>query len=458
MITTKPQLADYKQQIDLVQFLESEGFAKDRRRSTRRWPVLENTEGRKLIVGHNQNTREYFYFNPEDSRDRGTIVDYVVGKLNADTLSKEGWQQVHEYIGRYTGDLAHVVNNRADGSLESQPAKEATRSKAMSHFFRLDPLTNTDYLMEKRGLTVDTIGNRAFIGKIFNKTFVSNKTGEIVINTVFPMENEQGTTAILLKNDSPTGLVNGHTWGERLESIWVSNLPKGHQPKEMLICESPIDALSYHQLHPPKEPYDRLYVATGGQPSSLQPLTVQRLIDRVKPEQVILAHDNDNSGMRFNIGWAGRLQLPGQTSEQADQRFSISHHKHSNTLSIDVYVPPGDEVKRNTQLETLQQQALMTLNRGYTSDMNRATAEAITHQGNHSLLTIHLPNHRPMLTRIEKLAIEWRGLTDKLVIKRPFNKDWNDELRMQMDKDNGTKPVKKKRQCESPNAKSITLT
>lgn len=437
MLTNKPQLADYKQQIDLVQFLESEGFTKDRRRSTRRWPVLENTEGRKLIVGHNQNTHEYFYFNPEDRRDRGTIVDYVVGKLNTDTTTKEGWQQLHEYIGRYTGDLSHVVKDRSAVAVESQPAKEATRSKAMSHFFKLDPLTNTDYLMESRGLTVDTIGHRAFIGKIFNKTFTSHKTGEMVINTVFPMESEQGTTAILLKNASPTGLVNGHTWGERLESIWVSNLPKGHQPKEMLICESPIDALSYHQLHPPREPYDRLYVATGGQPSSLQPLTVQRLIDRVKPEQVILAQDNDNSGIRFNIGWAGRLQLPVQTPEQADQRFTINHQKNSNTLSIDVYSAPCDEEKRNSKLDAIQQQVLTSLNRGYTPDMNRATADAITHQGNHSLITIHLPNHRPMLTRIEKLAIESRGLTDRLIVKRPFSKDWNEELQSQLDKKNG---------------------
>lgn len=440
MLTAKPQLADYKQQIDLVQFLETEGFSKDRRKSTRRWPVLENAEGRKLIIGHNQKTNEYFYYNPDDSRDRGTIVDYVIGKLHIDTAAREGWQQLHEYLGRYTGDLSHIVK-----SIDSQPPKEATRSKAMSHYFRLDPLTNTEYLMEKRGLTVDTLGHRAFIGKIFNKAFTSKKTGEMVVNTVFPMESEQGITAILLKNDSPTGLVNGHTWGERLESIWVSNLPKGHQPREMLICESPIDALSYHQLHPPKEPYDRLYVATGGQPSSLQPLIVQRLIDRVKPEQVILAHDNDNSGIRFNIGWAGRLQLPGQTSEQADQRFSISHNKHSNTLSIDVYGPPGsgEEMQRRAQLEARQEQVLATLNRGYTPDMNRATADAITHQGNHSLLTIHLPNHRPMLTRIEKLAIEWRGLTDKLVVKRPLAKDWNEEVQSQLAKVDRPQPALK---------------
>jgi len=428
MQTTKPQLADYKQRIDLVQFLELEGFSKDRRKSTRRWPVLENAEGRKLIIGHNQKTGEYFYYNPEDSRDRGTIVDYVIDKLHIDTSTREGWQQLHEFIGRYTGDLSHMIKNRSADAVESQAPSEVTRSKAMSHYFRLDPFTNTDYLMEKRGLTVDTLGHRAFIGKIFNKTFTSKKTGEMVINTVFPMESEQGITAILLKNDSPTGLVNGHTWGERLESVWVSNLPKGHQPKELLICESPIDALSYHQLHPPKEPYDRVYVATGGQPSSLQPLTVQRMIDRVKPEQVILAHDNDNSGIRFNIGWAGRLQLPGQTTQEAERQFSISHNKHSNTLSIGVYGTPGEEETRKSHLERFQEQVLTTLNRGYTPDMNRATADSITHQGNHSLLTIHLPNHRPMLTRIEKLAIGWRGLTDKLVIKRPFAKDWNEEI------------------------------
>ncbi len=434
MTTTRPQLSDYKQQIDLVQFLETEGFAKDRRKSTRRWPVLENVEGRKLIIGHNQKTSEYFYYNPDDSRDKGTIVDYVIGKLNIDTSAKEGWQQLHEYLGQYRGDLSHMLENKPSASPDSQPANEANRRNAMSHYFRLDPLTNTDYLMNKRGLTVDTIGHRAFIGKIFNKAFTSRKTSELVINTVFPMENEQGTTAILLKNDSPTGLVNGHTWGERLESVWVSNLPKGHQPKELLICESPIDALSYHQLHPPKEPYDRLYVATGGQPSSLQPLTVQRLIDRVKPEQVILAHDNDNSGIRFNISWAGRLQLPGQTTQQTDQRFSVSNNKHSNTLSVDLNLSQLDERQRKAHIDAVQQQILTTLNRGYTPDMNQATADAAVQQGTRSLLTIHLPNHRPMLTRIERLTIESRGLTDKLVIKRPLAKDWNEELQAQLSK------------------------
>jgi hypothetical protein len=432
MTTTRPQLSDYKQQIDLVQFLETEGFAKDRRKSTRRWPVLENVEGRKLIIGHNQKTSEYFYYNPDDSRDKGTIVDYVIGKLNIDTSAKEGWQQLHEYLGQYRGDLSHMLNNKPLTSPDSQPANEATRRNAMAHYFRLDPLTNADYLMNKRGLTVDTIGHRAFLGKIFNKTFTSRKTGELVINTVFPMENEQGTTAILLKNDSPTGLVNGHTWGERLESVWVSNLPRGHQPKELLICESPIDALSYHQLHPPKDPYDRIYVATGGQPSSLQPLTVQRLIDRVKPEQVILAHDNDNSGIRFNISWAGRLQLPGQTTEQTDQRFSVSNHKHSNTLSVDLNLSLLDERQRKAHIDAVQQQILTTLNRGYTPDMNQATADPAVQQGTRSLLTIHLPNHRPMLTRIERLTIESRGLTDKLVIKRPLAKDWNEELLAQL--------------------------
>lgn len=434
MTTTRPQLSDYKQQIDLVQFLETEGFAKDRRKSTRRWPVLENAEGRKLIIGHNQKTSEYFYYNPDDSRDKGTIVDYVIGKLNIDTSAKEGWQQLHEYLGQYRGDLSHMLKNKPVASLDSQPANEATRRNAMSHYFRLDPLTNADYLMNKRGLTVDTIGHRAFLGKIFNKAFTSRKTGELVINTVFPMENEQGTTAILLKNDSPTGLVNGHTWGERLESVWVSNLPRGNQPKELLICESPIDALSYHQLHPPKEPYDRLYVATGGQPSSLQPLTVQRLIDRVKPEQIILAHDNDNSGIRFNISWAGRLQLPGQTTEQADQRVSVSNQKHSNTLSVDLNLSQLDERQRKAHIDVVQQQILTTLNRGYTPDMNQATADTAVQQGTRSLLTIHLPNHRPMLTRIERLTIESRGLTDKLVIKRPLAKDWNEELQAQLNK------------------------
>ena len=67
-----------------------------------------------------------------------------------------------------------------------------------------------------------------------------------------------------------------------------------------VICESPIDALSYAKLHHDKN--DRIrYFATGGQISRFQWELVDGLIKKYRSKQIdiFLAFDNDPAGKNY---------------------------------------------------------------------------------------------------------------------------------------------------------------
>jgi hypothetical protein len=73
------------------------------------------------------------------------------------------------------------------------------------------------------------------------------------------------------------------------------------KPTSIIISESPIDALSFHQLNPPAPGENRLYLSTAGSPSQLQQNHISEIIGKNPEAQVVLAHDADNPGIRFSV-------------------------------------------------------------------------------------------------------------------------------------------------------------
>lgn len=283
MPTAAEKLDAYRRDIDLVDFLEREGFRVNLKKGPRhgKWVVLEQpATGRRLIVARAAGG-QHQYFNPEDDRDRGTVVDYVAGKLGLDLRARDGWRELFGYLDRHQG---HVSPAPAEVSPTAAPAA-GTTPLTPSHF-NLRPLTEPAYLLS-RGITEKTLGSAEFYGRIFNRDF-RDKKGFLHTNTVFPLENERGLLGIVIRNHR-ANYING-TKGE---GLWVSNAVG--TPAELFVCESPIDALSYHQLYPPAAPGGRVYVATAGTLSASQPGAIQALIDRLGPGRVVLANDNDPS-------------------------------------------------------------------------------------------------------------------------------------------------------------------
>lgn len=413
MPTAAEKLDAYRRDIDLVDFLEAEGFRVNPKKGLRhgKWVVLEQpATGRKLIVTRAA-SGQYQYFNPEDDRDRGTVVDYVAGKLGLDLRVKDGWRELFGYFDHHQGCPSPLM---AEFPSATVPPIQSSAVLSPAHF-DLRPLTEPTYLMS-RGITEKTLGSAEFWGKIFNRDH-RDQRGFLHTNTAFPLENEGGLLGIVIRNHR-ANYING-TKGE---GLWVSNPVGGHSPVELFICESPIDALSYHQLNPPEAPGGRVYVATAGTLSAAQPGAIQALIDRLGPRRVVLANDNDPSGMRYNLQLLGSLKVGAEPDLAARvTRFATS----GCVLSLRQLHQLGESPACATGLmEALTDR----LNQGVRPGERRAEIALAQPTPEASLLTVTMPRERVFLLRAERALLELRGLGGAVEIRRPVEKDWNDEL------------------------------
>lgn len=73
----------------------------------------------------------------------------------------------------------------------------------------------------------------------------------------------------------------------------------------IIISESPIDSLSYHQLSPPKEGEYRQYVSPAGNPSREQKMHISNLISTNPQAQFVIGMDGNAPGNRFAINYLG---------------------------------------------------------------------------------------------------------------------------------------------------------
>jgi hypothetical protein len=79
----------------------------------------------------------------------------------------------------------------------------------------------------------------------------------------------------------------------------------------LVLTESALDALSYHQLFPPEG--DCLYLSTGGAIAAGQIELIQTLVDRWRPGSLIVAFDRDAGGLRHSLQLVGQIRAVGQT-------------------------------------------------------------------------------------------------------------------------------------------------
>ena len=409
-------LDDYRREIDLVTFLEHEGFSVNTKKGPRhgKWVTMEQRDtDRRLIVSRKQNG-EYRYYNPCDDFDKGTIIDFVAGKKHYDLSTKKGWREIADYLNDYLGRPTHHLH-----SVQTQPAEAVKRNRAVVQYFELEPLTDTRYL-ESRGIRPETLSSFPFGQRIFNQTFKSEDKGFVVTNTVFPLENENGMLGLVVRNEKYNKIM-----GSKEDGVWVSNIDPTRPPREVFICESPIDALSYHELNPPAQPHERLYVAMAGTPSHTQPLTVQRLISRLRPDCISLGNDNDPTGIYYNTMWLAQLS-PARTSMGAGP---VGRAMASDRKCTVVFDGLATATPQTEAIVKYWQQGVTILNRGYESNEQRASLETVGGgAAAHTQLRLTLPKQRPFLIRLEKMMADFRGLTQAVEIKRPMEKDWNEQL------------------------------
>ncbi|HHP7229893.1 MAG TPA: toprim domain-containing protein [Xenococcaceae cyanobacterium] len=112
-------------------------------------------------------------------------------------------------------------------------------------------------------------------------------------NAIFPHYDGDGLTGYSAKNTNFTGFSSGGT-----KTLWQSN--QSETDRSLVITESAIDAMSYHQLFGKDNPHTR-YIATSGTMSNYQLELIETAMKEITKlgGEIVIATDNDEMGNKM---------------------------------------------------------------------------------------------------------------------------------------------------------------
>lgn len=264
------ELERFKREINLVHYAGSCGYQVDRRESSRSSVVMRHAAtDDKVVVARSAEDGHWTYFSVRDDRDNGSIVDFVQ-RRQALSLGR-----VRQELRPWIGGAAPVA---APGFyVPDVQAIRKDRAAVAAEFAKADVVENSVYL-NGRGLRPETLADPRFAG-----TFRVDSRGSVL----FPHHDDEGLCGFETKNRGFTGFSAGGR-----KTLWHSRTKP--DDRRLVLVESAIDALSYHQLKPSA---DTRYVSIAGEPSSGGRDLIARAIRKMPDDaHVVIAFDRDAGG------------------------------------------------------------------------------------------------------------------------------------------------------------------
>jgi len=276
---------DFRNEISIIELALSIGY-KIKKKEGIKWPVLKDEiSGDKIIIVNPKSSGNQGYFNPRDPKDKGTLINFVknrIGSIFPYKNDKTEVANINEVLYNYQ-NLSTPEKNLFKAGVINLAQEYSEKEFHLPE--GLTKLKEPAYLYY-RGIKSETINSCEFKDKVFN---IKSKGFQ---NIGFPYYNAFGDTiGFELRNKQFKHVIEG---SDRSIGIWHSNIPK--MLECIILSESPIDALSYHQLKGKK---NSLYVSFGGCVALGQIETVKSIITEAKasPElKIISAVDNDEMG------------------------------------------------------------------------------------------------------------------------------------------------------------------
>lgn len=286
------ELETFKTQINLVEYAQTQGYEIDKNKTSQNCIVLKDHLGDKILVGIDKNDGHYFYSSVKDDRDKGSIIDFIQKRrsLNLGEVRKELRPWVE---GGYTATYKHS---------EAAPKPKPTtpdRHKIIAQFDSMREIANHAYL-QHRGIDQQTIESDRFSGTIY---IDSRK------NVIFPHRDREGVCGYEIRNQQFKGFSESGTKG-----LWHSQTTP--DDKQLVICESPIDCLSYYRFFDDDQ---TRYFATGGTLSENQKDLIRGAFEKIHKQggQIVIATDRDEAGEKLALELAKFAPEGVQISREA---------------------------------------------------------------------------------------------------------------------------------------------
>ena len=266
----------FKKEIDLMQYALTHDYTEfDRSHSSRTCVVLRRRVDDGKIAVSRSHDGHWVYYDFRSNKG-GSILDFVMQKagLNLGQARKE----LRKWLPHSIKSFSHT----ARFSKLRTSAKD--RRRAAWEYADTNPVTKHHDYLESRGIALESILLDRFAGVVRVDRYG---------NACFPYFDLGGIAGIEKRNENFKCYTKGGHNG-----LWRSNLLE--RDARAVICEAPIDALSYAKLH--HDPTDRTrYFATGGQISRVQWELIDSLMQKYRSQKIdiILAFDNDPGGKTY---------------------------------------------------------------------------------------------------------------------------------------------------------------
>jgi hypothetical protein len=245
------------------------GYVRDRRESSRACHVLRHLGSNDKIVVRQDQDGHWTYFSVRNSGDNGTILDFVQAR------GARSLREARDELRQYLGSPPPAID------FPTAPPQRSDDTRSAAEFFDLALRADNCPYLNERGIRPETLTDPRFadtwrIGPRQN-VFFAHRDGEGVV------------TGFEIKNRGFTGFATGGR-----KTAWQS--VQRPDDRALVVTESAIDALSYHQLHPEHAAGTR-YLSTAGQPSRSQIELLDRLFSALPASStVVAAVDADSAG------------------------------------------------------------------------------------------------------------------------------------------------------------------
>lgn len=293
------ELERFKTEINLVDYALGQGYEIDPRKTGRHCIVLTSGED-KILVGIDRSDGHYFYSSVRDDRDKGSIVDFIQKRrpLNLGEVRKELRPWLN---GQISSSPPIAVQFR-----KPLPTTK-DRHKIIGQYERMTPISSHPYL-DRRGINRATAESDRFRGTIH---------ADASDNVIFAHRDREGICGYEIRNAGFKGFSEGGTKG-----LWHSiTYP---DDAKLVICESPIDCLSYYRLH---DDGRTRYVAISGNLSETQEELLRDELKRIHQQggEIFIATDNDPAGEKLAVRIAELAPKDGRVF-----RHTLEHQKDWN--------------------------------------------------------------------------------------------------------------------------------
>lgn len=270
------ELNELLNRVDLEDVLSDLGYARDRAGSSRRHIVMKKA-GDTIIIARIEGRPDKWFRDGQTGK-LGNAVDFYREATGRNIGHALG------YLRGLCGEGKRYIPRK----VYDPPAAKKSPARLRAEWDAMKPYAGT--YLQSRGLSDTTIHEfAAWIQMDFaGKVCFPHQTANIGLMTVTGWER---------RGPGDRGLFS--TGGDR--SLCIMMPGASHIPTRLVVCESAIDCMSYHQLNSPPE--GTVYVSTGGTMIDSQADAIASLAGR-HFVPVICATDNDEAGK----GYAAKLR------------------------------------------------------------------------------------------------------------------------------------------------------